>query len=249
MCGRFVGSYRVEDLLSELGDDVEAAGLTLSLPDTDVPLLNSFNVAPTQHVPVLIRRENEIIVEVMQWGLVPSWSKDPKIGAKMINARAETVTEKVSFKSLVSSHRCIVPISGFYEWNRSGSQPKTPYYVTRADGHLILVAGLWTRSALVEGEFSFSMITRSSGEDLGRVHDRTPAHLTSLLACDWLTGDLDSAELMNRDAQPILHFHQVSTEVNSVRNNRASLIDALGETNVVNLEPLIIEEEEHPRLF
>lgn len=249
MCGRFVGSYRVEDLLEELEDGVTAAGLALKLPDTDLPLLNSFNVAPTQHVPVLLRRQNEIGLEVMQWGLVPSWSKDAKIGAKMINARAETLTEKVSFRSLVTSHRCIIPISGFYEWNRSGAQPKTPYYVTRQDGHLILVAGLWTRSALVEGEFSFSMITRASGDDLGRVHDRTPAHLTGVEACEWLSGESDPSELMDRGIQPQLNFYRVNSDVNSVRNNRPSLIDRLGANNEMATHSISEDNSEHPRLF
>ncbi len=94
MCGRFVGTYRVADLLAEIGDAVEEAGLVLRLPDTEEFLLHNFNIAPTSPIPVLVVRDGALEVEIMQCGLVPSWSSDPRVGSKMINARAETLTEK-----------------------------------------------------------------------------------------------------------------------------------------------------------
>lgn len=248
MCGRFVGSYRVDDLLAELEEAVVSSGLTLEMPATELPLLENFNVAPTQPVPVLVRQDASIHLEVMQWGLVPNWSKDPKIGSKMINARAETLTEKVSFKGLVSSHRCVIPMSGFYEWKRPSGQPKIPYYVTREDGHLMLVAGLWTRNLLVDNEFTFAMITRDSGDDLVSVHDRAPAHLSSVDACDWLIGDVSSEFLLNISAQPRLKYHQVSTEVNSVRNNHRSLINEVSVSRI-DIGGADIDVQDHPRLF
>ena len=242
MCGRFVGTYRVADLLEELGEAVEDRGLTLRLPDTDKYLLRNFNVAPTTGIPVLLHRDGSIELEIMQWGLVPSWSQDPRVGAKMINARAETLTEKVSFKNLVRSNRCIIPMSGFYEWHREGERPKVPFYVTRGDRKLLLAAGLWTTSGVVDNGFTCAMVTRESGDDLASIHHRSPAHFSSVLACEWMTADMELGELCDDSVQPKLSFHEVSTDVNSVHNNRADLIV---ETANEALEP----KSEHPRLF
>jgi len=242
MCGRFVGTYRVEDLLEELGEAVEDAGLVLRLPDTEEYLLRNFNVAPTTAVPVLLQRNGALELEIMQWGLVPSWSKDPRVGAKMINARAETLTEKVSFKNLVHSNRCIIPISGFYEWHREGERPKVPFYVTRSDHKLLLAAGLWTTSAAVDNVYTCAMVTRGSGDDLASIHHRSPAHFSAELACEWMTAEMELAPLCDEMVQPKLSFHEVSTDVNSVRNNRADLIV---ETTNEASEP----NSEHPRLF
>jgi putative SOS response-associated peptidase YedK len=242
MCGRFVGTYRVADLLAEIGDAVEEAGLVLRLPDTEEFLLHNFNVAPTSPIPVLVVRDGALEVEIMQWGLVPSWSSDPRVGSKMINARAETLTEKVSFKNLVRSNRCIIPMSGFYEWHREGERPKVPFYVTREDDGLMWAAGLWTTSAVVDNGYTCAMVTRESGADLSAIHHRTPAHFSSELACEWAMSSMEVGELCNVSLQPPLSFHEVSTDVNSVRNNRASLIEEM-----TNLDQSL--ESEHPRLF
>jgi putative SOS response-associated peptidase YedK len=242
MCGRFVGTYRVADLLEQLGEAVEDIGLTLRLPDTEEFLLHNFNVAPTSPIPVLVAREGAVEVEVMQWGLVPSWSSDPRVGSKMINARAETLTEKVSFKNLVRSNRCIIPMSGFYEWHREGDRPKVPFYVTRKDHGLIWASGLWTTSGVMDNGYTCAMITRESGDDLNSLHHRTPAHFSPELACDWITSSMEVGELCNISVQPPLSFHEVSTDVNSVRNNRSSLID---KTN----NPVQPIQDDHPRLF
>ena len=254
MCGRFVGSFRAEDLIEELETAAHDAGVALHLPNIDGPLMENFNVAPTQVVPVLVVRNDAIECEVMQWGLVPSWAKDPKIGSKMINARAESLREKVSFKGLVDTHRCVIPMSGFYEWNRSSPTPKQPYYVSRDDGHLLLVAGIWSRSPQVEAGFTFSAITRESGKDLDSIHHRTPAHFSADVACDWLLGKVNTDALTVIGLQPRVHFYPVSSAVNSVKNNVPSLVDQ------IDIEPTAKEpkklarhrdsdNEEHPRLF
>jgi putative SOS response-associated peptidase YedK len=242
MCGRFVGTYRVVDLLEELGEAVEDAGLVLRLPDTEEYLLRNFNVAPTTAVPVLMNRGGAIELEIMQWGLVPSWSKDPRVGAKMINARAETLTEKVSFKNLVRSNRCIIPMSGFYEWHREGERPKVPFYVTRGDHKLLLTAGIWTTSAVVDNGFTCAMVTRESGDDLASLHHRSPAHFSAELACEWMTAEMELMQLGDNSVQPKLSFHEVSTDVNSVRNNRAELIEE-------TINEVSAPESDHPRLF
>lgn len=242
MCGRFVGTYRVADLLEEIGTAVDDAGLALRLPDTENYLIHNFNVAPTSAIPVLVLRDGAVEVEIMQWGLVPSWSTDSRVGAKMINARAETLTEKVSFKNLVRSNRCIIPMSGFYEWHREGERPKVPFYVTRSDHRLLLAVGLWTRSAVVDNGYTCAMVTRESGDDLATIHHRSPAHFSAELACEWMTAEMELTPLGDESVQPKLSFHEVSTDVNNVRNNRAELIQE-------TINEVTEAESEHPRLF
>ena len=224
VCGRFVGSYSVLDVVEELQAAASAAGLMLDLPDTTLPLMRNFNVAPTTAVPVLVEADGMLRAEVMQWGLVPSWSNDSRVGAKMINARAETVTEKVSFRTLVRGNRCIVVLNGFYEWQRSGDRPKVPYFVGREDSRLMLAAGVWTRSPIIDAGTSFAMLTRESIEDLSAIHHRTPVHLFADDAVEWMQGELPVEATLDAHRQPRLRCHEVSTDVNSVRNNREDLM-------------------------
>jgi putative SOS response-associated peptidase YedK len=242
MCGRFVGSYQVADLIDEIAEATEDLGLPLRLPDTQGHLIQNFNVAPTSAIPVLVVRNGAVELEIMQWGLVPSWSQDARVGAKMINARAETLTQKVSFKNLLRSNRCIIPISGFYEWQRESERPKIPFYVTRRDDKMMFAAGLWTTAGVVDNGYTCAMITRDSAEDLRAIHHRTPAHFSAFHACQWLTVALDLNELQDASIQPLLSYREVSTDVNSVRNNRADLI-------VEKINPVSLQLDDHPRLF
>lgn len=232
MCGRFVGNFNSEDLVNEIGDAVEAFGLTLRVPDFDGPLLQNFNVAPTHVVPILRVIGSEVVVDVMRWGLIPIWAKDASIGAKMINARSETITEKPSFKGLVPGHRCIIPMNGFYEWNRDNPKVKIPYFVTRTDGRLMLGAGIWSDSPIVDEARTFALITRDSVDDLSAVHDRSPVEFTAQDAVEWMSASQAPLELFAPQQQPRFHTLQVSTRVNAVRNNDSGLI-----------EPAAIEED------
>lgn len=225
MCGRFVGNFNTEDLVNEIGDAVEAFGLTLHVPDFDGPLLQNFNVAPTHVVPILRVIGSEVVVDVMRWGLIPIWAKDASIGAKMINARSETITEKPSFKGLVPGHRCIIPMNGFYEWNRDNPKAKIPYFVTRTDGRLMLGAGIWSDSPIVDEARTFALITRDSVDDLSAVHDRSPVEFTAQDAVEWMSASQAPLELFAPQQQPRFHTLQVSTRVNAVRNNDSGLIE------------------------
>jgi putative SOS response-associated peptidase YedK len=226
MCGRFVGNFNTQDLVDEIGEAVDAFGLTLRVPDFDGPLLQNFNVAPTHVVPILRVIGSEVVVDVMRWGLIPIWAKDPNIGSKMINARSETITEKPSFKGLVPGHRCIIPMSGFYEWNRENPKAKVPYFVTRRDGHLMLGAGIWSDSPIVDEARTFSLITRDSVEDLSSVHDRSPVEFTAEEAVEWMSAPQPPLELFAPERQPRFQTLRVSTRVNAVRNNDSGLIEA-----------------------
>jgi putative SOS response-associated peptidase YedK len=224
MCGRFVGNFNTQDLIDEIGQSVSQFGLTLRVPDFDGPLLQNFNVAPTHVVPILRVVGEEVIVDVMRWGLIPIWAKDPSIGAKMINARSETITEKPSFKGLVPGHRCIIPMNGFYEWNRENPKAKVPYFVSRSDGQLMLAAGIWSDSPIVDEGRTFSLITRDSVEDLSAIHDRSAVEFTAQDAVEWMSATQAPLELFAPEQQPRFTTVRVSTRVNSVRNNDSDLL-------------------------
>ena len=142
MCGRFTLTVSPEEL-ADLFD----------LPAPPEQLAMRYNIAPTQPVGVvrLSPRTGEREWALTVWGLIPSWSKDPSIGARMINARAETVDEKPSFRAAFKRRRCIVPASGFYEWRKTNGA-KQPYYITSATGDILGFAGLWEQWSGPDGE-------------------------------------------------------------------------------------------------
>jgi putative SOS response-associated peptidase YedK len=225
MCGRFVGAFSAEVLMDEMSEALSGANMTLSLMEDNTLFAPNFNTAPTHTVPILRHEESAVVVDPMQWGLVPSWSKDPSVGSKMINARSETITEKPSFRQSVPGRRCIIPMSGFYEWDRSDPKRKVPYFVTREDGHLMLVAGIWTPSPALDGRHTFSLITRESVDDLSYIHSRSPVELHADDALEWMCNPVPPLELFQPEIQPRFSARKVSTLVNSVRNNSASLLD------------------------
>ena len=224
MCGRFVGAFSAEVLMEEMSEALSEASMTMSFGIDSLFSLN-YNTAPTHTVPILRHEESVVVVDPMQWGLVPSWSKDPTVGSKMINARSETITEKPSFRQSVPGRRCIIPMSGFYEWDRTDAKRKVPYFVTRADGHIMLVAGIWTPSPALEGRHTFSLITRESVDDLSHIHSRSPVELHAGDALEWMCNPVPPLELFQPEVQPRFVARKVSTLVNSVKNNSASLLE------------------------
>lgn len=240
MCGRFVGAFSAEVLMEELSEALSEVNMTIALAD-DGPLFSpNFNTAPTHTVPILRHEDSVVVVDPMQWGLVPAWSKDPTVGSKMINARSETITEKPSFRQSVPGRRCIIPMSGFYEWDRTDPKRKVPYFVTRADGHLMLVAGIWTPSPALDGRHTFSLITRESVDDLSHIHSRSPVELHAEDALEWMCNPVPPLELFEPEIQPRFAARKVSTLVNSVRNNSPSLLDAFID---------VVEDKELDTLF
>jgi putative SOS response-associated peptidase YedK len=187
-----------------------------------------FNIAPTQDVPVIIRNSPNRIV-LMRWGLIPHWAKDESIGTKMINARAETITEKSSFKRLLPSMRCIVPASGYYEWQAS-EKGKQPFYIHAEDGEYLPFAGLYDIWKTPEGIeiHSFTIITTEPTVNLKAVHNRMPVILEPDAEEVWLNPDVTNPKeltpLLHPYAVKALDFYPVSKAVNKAGFESKELI-------------------------
>ena len=166
-----------------------------------------FNIAPTQDVPVIIRNSPNRIV-LMRWGLIPHWAKDESIGTKMINARAETITEKPSFKRLLPSKRCIVPASGYYEWQAS-EKGKQPYYIHADAGEFLPFAGLYDLWKNPEGIeiYTITIITTEPTVNLRAIHNRMPVVLEPAAEDVWLNPDVTDPQ----ELTPLLHPYAVKT--------------------------------------
>ncbi|MFT5052716.1 MAG: putative SOS response-associated peptidase YedK [Chlamydiales bacterium] len=183
------------------------------------------NIAPTQKVPVVRAKENGdgYRADPLRWGLVPSWTRELRASRPLVNARSETAAEKPSFRSAFKKRRCVVPASGFLEW-KSAPTGKLPQYIFRADGELMLFAGLW-ESWLGPDEVrldSFTVLTCAPNEFMSQVHDRMPVVLESSAALRWLEPERPAAELQGLlapAAEGVLDGYQVSKRVNSVKND------------------------------
>lgn len=219
MCGRFGIVYRGAQLAEAL--ETEWEGEPLPEP--------RYNVAPSQHAPVLRQTEAGPRLEMLRWGLIPSWAKDPAIGHKLANARAETAAEKPSFRSAFRSRRAVVPMSGFYEWQaRPGG--KVPHWIHPAGGDLLLAAGLWEewRPRDAEPVRTFTVLTTTASDFMGRLHERMPVFLGAEEVARWMdpgTAPDTLGELLRPGAEALLLAHPVSTRVNTPRNDDPSLLE------------------------
>jgi putative SOS response-associated peptidase YedK len=193
----------------------------------------SFNVAPTQLIPVVRTVDNgERELVEMRWGLIPSWADDRKIGSRLINARSETVRVKPAFRSAFKLRSCIIPASGFYEWRREKSN-RQPFHFCRRDNQPLLLAGLWeswTDRTTGEVVDSATIITTAANADVQPIHDRMPAILEPPDALTWLaqTASPDQLQsLLQPTRDSTLITHAVSTRVNNTRTsgNDASLVE------------------------
>ncbi|WP_432505719.1 SOS response-associated peptidase [Kineococcus arenarius] len=238
MCGRYARS-RSEGELVELFDVGEVVGQ---------PLAPSWNVAPTQRARAVLERAPQgepgaapgRQLRTLRWGLVPAWAKDVKIGNRMINARVETVTEKPAYKRAASRRRLLVPADGYYEWQVREDRTKVPHFLHDPDGEVLAFAGLyelWPDPAKAEDDpdrwlWTFTVITTRASDALGHIHDRTPLVVPPDMRDDWLDPDLTDLELVRQvlDAvpEPRLANREVSTAVNSPRNDGPDLVEAVG---------------------
>ena len=187
----------------------------------------SYNIAPTQITPIL-GYTGKRIVKLMRWGLIPSWSKNKSIGAKLINARSETLLEKPSFRDLVSRNRCVVITDGYYEWHKEG-EIKTPYYLHHPDQKLLPMAGLCDTWKSIEGEkiLSYTVITTEPANEISFIHNRMPVILKSNDIDRWIQhGNESIRDTLNllKPYSDELQYHPVSTLVNSPKNNSEQCI-------------------------
>jgi putative SOS response-associated peptidase YedK len=201
--------------------------------DKDLPLFKpSYNIAPGKEVPVIVREGEHNQMKLMRWGLVPSWAQDPSIGNRMINARAETLAEKPSFKGLLSSQRCLVPANGFYEWRREGKR-KIPMHIVRRDRQPFAFAGLWDMWREPEGSelFTFTIITTQANALLRPIHVRMPLIMDDLAGAQWLDPVFTTSRTLSFLLQPCpsewIEAHEVSTLVNNPANDSAECIQAV----------------------
>ncbi len=189
----------------------------------------NYNIAPTDFNPVLLSKNNKRNVKMMRWGLIPSWAKDDKFAAKMINARAETLTENPSFRSLINSNRCVIISDGFYEWMKTAGQ-KQPYYIKHPDHSLMPMAGLWGlwKNAAGIPLYSYTIITTKANQQMSFLHERMPVILAKENIDQWINSDNTNKNEALNLLQPYnkeLDIYPVSTRVNSIKYNEPACIE------------------------
>lgn len=221
MCGRYTLRTQLNDLLQ-----IFAATGTVEWEPR-------YNIAPSQPVLAVRRRRPGLTRELvtLRWGLIPSWASDFHIGNRLINARAETLTEKPSFRQALTQRRCLVLADGFYEWKSQG-KGKQPYFIQREDKHPFAFAGLWdcwTKSEpAVE---SCTIITTPANTHLETIHDRMPAILTEDAIADWLDPDVHNTDVLTSLLIPYsaekMTVYPVGAEVNSPSHDTPGCIQPL----------------------
>ena len=218
MCGRKTLTKSKKSIIEEL---------KISDWDETIDYIPSYNIAPTQKSLVMLRDNNKRQIKSMIWGLIPSWSKNKKIGAKLINARSETLHQKPSFKYLIRYNKCIIISDGYYEWNTTNSK-KQAYYIYNKQKNILPMAGLWSSWSINDKEvfLSYTIITKKAGEEIAHIHSRMPLIIDFDHIDDWFNND-NLVEL-NTDSELIgknqLSFHKVSSFVNSYRNDDKACI-------------------------
>ncbi len=244
MCGRFV----VARTVGEIQTIFEVDEIIGDVPGT------SYNVAPTQQIAMIVDRsfekdENgapvgELSREIhsARWGLVPRWSKGPAEGAPLINGRIESLLEKPSFKDSVVRRRCVIPASGYYEWQVASDGTKQPFYINAGTDGMFALAGLyewWADPSKAANDpsrwmLSATTLTKASCPELAHIHDRNPVLLSADTFDAWLDphieGDQDLLDAIAIDSDLVAgeaEFFAVGAEVGQVRNNSESLIKAL----------------------
>ncbi|MVA76077.1 SOS response-associated peptidase [Auraticoccus sp. F435] len=249
MCGRYAATANPDELVEEYEVD-EVTGAWGG---------PSWNVAPTDPVPAVLERVDKESGDVrrrlspLRWGLVPSWSKDVSGGARMINARVETVAEKPAFRRAFATRRCLLPADGYYEWYTSepaaGGKPrKQPFFISRADGRRLSMAGLYEfwRDPSAEPDdpaawvVSCTVITTTATDAVGHIHDRMPMVVAESARDAWLDPSLTDPraahELLSVTEAELLQAYAVVPLVSNVRNDGPELLTPLDEEPAAQAE-------------
>jgi len=220
MCGRFVLKSNGEQIaqMFELDESPSVAP--------------RFNIAPSQPILAIRLTADGRQASPLRWGLIPHWAKEASIGNRMINARAETVAEKPSFRAAFRRRRCLVPADGYYEWAKTKSG-KQPYFIQRQDGRSFAMAGLWERWQTPEGETleSTALMTTQANADLSSVHDRMPLIVDASAYQTWLdpldAGESSLMPLLKPAPEGVFVANAVGRAVNNPRYDRPDCIDTV----------------------
>ena len=177
MCGRYVCSFSIEGLIEQF--ELDAA--TSFLPH--------YNIAPSAVVPIVRQSpQGRRVADLLRWGLIPNWSKDPSIGARLNNARAESLTEKPSFRNAYRQRRCLIPANGFYEWQEKPGEKKQPWYIRLKGDMPMAMGGLWESWIDPAGEIvrTFCVVTTNANEVMQPIHERMPVIIPKENWATWL---------------------------------------------------------------
>ena len=205
MCGRYVITNPINK--------------TKKIVKTSIKVENNmnYNAHPSQELPIIKKYTNGITLEKVKWGIVPSWAKKKDFKA-LINARLETINEKISFKNLIKKNRCVSIMDGFYEWKREGTI-KTPHYFTRKDKNTMYVAAIYNNS-------EFCLITEEAQENVKQIHHRQPVTINEEDIENYLEEDQEEiTSFLNNRKKPSFEFYEISKDVNKPQNNNSNLID------------------------
>lgn len=215
MCGRFTLRSAPEALAEHFGLEVIE------------PYAPRYNIAPTQPVLAVISADERRVAHLLQWGLVPSWARDPRIGQRMINARAETVAEKPAFRAAFRRRRCLIPADGYYEWTAT-PHGKQPWYMYRPDEACFAFAGLWEHwehdGAVME---TCAILTCAANARLATVHDRMPVVIEAADYPRWLAPEREGpppSTLLRAVDDDFFTLHRVAKRVNSPRHDAPDCI-------------------------
>ena len=207
MCGR----YKITKPATKTADLVKT---NIKVEDSD-----NYNAHPTQKLPIIKSYTNGKALELCEWGLVPSWSKKLEKFSPLINARKETLMEKITFKNLIQTSRCLVLADGYYEWKRE-EKNKVPYYFTKENNELMFLAAIHQNN-------QFCVITREATKEISEIHHREPLILSQGQINNFLNVKKNAMEVLNSIKPPKLKFHEIKKDVNNPTNNNSNLINKL----------------------
>jgi putative SOS response-associated peptidase YedK len=241
MCGRF----------SQQRPASELAEIFAAEPLDDDPGPR-FNVAPTDDALVVVQREDRRAIKAYRWGLIPHWADAAKVGSRMFNARAESLTTSPAFRDAFRRKRCLVPVDGFYEWQRTGTR-RQPFAIAREDGKPLTLAGLWSgwRDPAADRVVrTFTIITSGPNEQMAGLHNRMPVVVPEEAWSMWLDPTLDDAAELHGLFEPTdeiaLRIWPVSLLVNNVRNDGPELFEPLADAGLAAVD---VGRERQPGLF
>ena len=217
MCGRYTLKTPAGVLTERF--DIEESSTSIS---------SSYNIAPTQQVATVLAENGKRKPEMLHWGLIPSWAKDPEVGNRMINARAETVAEKPSYRKAFQERRCLILADGFYEWQKTDNG-KQPFYIRMEDESPFAFAGLWESWRNGREIRSCTIITTAPNELAASIHNRMPVILHPEDYDMWLDPDFDEREPLTSLLKPFpaeaMEAYPVSRRVNKPANNDAGVVE------------------------